>query len=109
VQSIETSALHLGLGLISDHETPQLPVLRRIAHAVLITPDAPESMDEETLQPVVPQRYFEPEIGSHLRAVESVDSPTRAVQRELLSCGAGRRRKLPPSVTGVPELARQGL
>ncbi|MCY1525234.1 hypothetical protein D9M68_602060 [compost metagenome] len=61
VQSIETSALHLGL--ISDMKRLN-SLFCAIAYAVLDNPDAPEAVDEDAAQPE-PLRYFEPEVQSH--------------------------------------------
>ncbi|MDH4610673.1 Na/Pi cotransporter family protein [Pseudomonas sp. BN102] len=61
VQSIETSALHLGL--ISDMKRLN-SLFCAIAYAVLDNPDAPEAVDEDVAQPEA-QRYFGPEVQSH--------------------------------------------
>ncbi|MCY1496062.1 sodium-dependent inorganic phosphate (Pi) transporter [compost metagenome] len=61
VQSIETSALHLGL--IGDMKRLN-SLFCAIAYAVLDNPDAPEMVEDERA-PEAQSRYFEPEIGSH--------------------------------------------
>ncbi|MBT8767426.1 Na/Pi cotransporter family protein [Metapseudomonas boanensis] len=61
VQSIETSALHLGL--MGDMKRLN-SLFCAIAYAVLDNPDAPDAAEEER-EELVARRYFEPEISSH--------------------------------------------
>ncbi|WP_375740848.1 Na/Pi cotransporter family protein [Pseudomonas boanensis] len=61
VQSIETSALHLGL--MGDMKRLN-SLFCAIAYAVLDNPDAPDAAEEEREESVA-RRYFEPEISSH--------------------------------------------